>query len=137
MMYKYIYNFIRKLSFASTSRTGDHITWKQKSARPSPTQCLISFLCNPTPLSHNKFTQINIGIMTQPKLTKSIFHIQSPRNKNWSMYYIRIPAHEIEKNEYVFINGHNQFDTKKWIGYKKCWENIKMWHLRVGNGIYL
>ena len=30
------------------------------------------------------------------------------------MYYIRIPAHEIEKNEYVFINGHNQFDTKKW-----------------------
>ena len=30
------------------------------------------------------------------------------------MYYIRIPAHEIEKNEYVFINGHNQFDTNKW-----------------------
>ena len=30
------------------------------------------------------------------------------------MYYIRIPAHEIEKNVYVFINGHNQFDTKKW-----------------------
>ena len=114
MMYKYIYNFIRKLSFASTSRTGDHITWKQKSARPSPTQCLISFLCNPTPLSHNKFTQINRGISTQPKLTKSISNYFEDLTTRTAPCIIRIPAHEIEKNEYAFINGHNQFDTNKW-----------------------
>ena len=87
---------------------------KTKSTRPVPTQCLISFLCNPTPLSHNKFTQIDIGNMTlQPKLTKSISNFYKDLKTRTATCIIRIPAHEIEKNEYAFINGHNQFDTNK------------------------
>ena len=51
--------------------------------------------------------------MTQPKLTKSISNFYKDLKTRTAPCIIRIPAHEIEKNEYVFINGHNQFDTNK------------------------
>ena len=68
----------------------------------------------PNSNSHNKFTQINIGNMTlQPKLIKSISNFYKDLKTRTATCIIRIPAHEIEKNEYAFINGHNQFDTNK------------------------
>ena len=49
----------------------------------------------------------------QPKLTKSISNFYKDLKTRTAPCTIRIPAHEIEKNEYAFINGHNQFDTNK------------------------
>ena len=49
----------------------------------------------------------------QPKLTKSISNYYKDLKTRTAPCIIRIPAHETEKNEYIFINGHNQFDTNK------------------------
>ena len=50
----------------------------------------------------------------QPKLTKSISNFYNDLKIRTAPCIIRIPAHEIEKNGYAFINGHNEFDTNKW-----------------------
>ena len=49
----------------------------------------------------------------QPKLTKSISNFCKDLKTRTAPCIIRIPFHEIEKNGYAFINGHNEFDTNK------------------------
>ena len=49
----------------------------------------------------------------QPKLTKSISNFYKDLKARTAPCIIRIPAHEIEKNKYAFINEHNEFDTNK------------------------
>ena len=49
----------------------------------------------------------------QPKLTKSISNYYKDLTTRTAPCIIRIPAHEIEKNKYAVINGHNKFDNNK------------------------
>ena len=98
------------------------VWWKLKSARPSLTQCLISFLGNPTPLSHNKFTQINIGIWPIPN-EQNLFSIFYKALETRTGPCIILEFQLMKLNRMSMLSSMDIINlTPISEGYKKRWE---------------